>query len=146
MLARISTELVQLHSRHYGKGPTKAKTHLVDDTVLCVLRGGFTTVERTLITTGEQQSVLQMRRSFQQVMEDEFRGVVEKATGRKVIAYMSMVHTEPDLAAELFILEPLDEPELLVDATGDGKPEPQSKDGKPELPSKDGKPEREPEP
>ena len=125
MLARISTELVQLHSRYYGKGPTKAKTHLVDDTVLCLLRGGFTTIERTLIGTGEQESVLQMRRSFQQVMEDQFRNIVEEATGRKVIAYMSMVHTDPDLAAELFILEPLDESEIVVGASGDGaKPEP----------------------
>lgn len=125
MLSRISTELVQLHSRYYGKGPTKAKTHLVDDTVLCLLRGGFTTIERTLIDTGEQGSVLQMRRSFQQVMEDEFRNVVEEATGRKVIAYMSMVHTDPDLAAELFILESLDDPEIVAGASEDGaKPEP----------------------
>jgi uncharacterized protein YbcI len=121
MLARISTELVQLHRRHYGKGPTKAKTHLVNDTVLCVLRGGFTTVERTLIETGEQESVLRMRRSFQHVMEREFRAVVEEATGRKVIAYMSAVHTDPDLAAELFILESLDE-SLREGATHDGGP------------------------
>ena len=46
-LAQISTGLVQLHSRYYGKGPTKAKTHLVDDTVVSILRGGFTRVERT---------------------------------------------------------------------------------------------------
>jgi uncharacterized protein YbcI len=125
MLARISTELVQLHSRYYGKGPTKAKTHLVDDSVLCLLRGGFTTVERTLIGTGQQESVLQMRHSFQEVMEDEFRNVVEEATGRKVIAYMSMVHAAPELAAELFILEPLDESEIVAGASGDGaKPEP----------------------
>jgi uncharacterized protein YbcI len=125
MLARISTQLVQLHSRYYGKGPTKAKTHLVDDSVLCLLRGGFTTVERTLIGTGQQESVLQMRHSFQEVMEDEFRNVVEEATGRKVIAYMSMVHAAPELAAELFILEPLDESEIVAGASGDGaKPEP----------------------
>jgi uncharacterized protein YbcI len=125
MLARISTELVQLHSRYYGKGPTKAKTHLLDDTVLCLLRGGFTTVERTLIDSGQQESVLQMRRSVQQVMEDEFRNVVEEATGRKVIAYMSAVHTDPDLAAELFILEPLDESEIVAGGSEDGEqPEP----------------------
>ena len=125
MLSRISTQLVQLHSRYYGKGPTRAKTHLVDDTVLCLLRGGFTTVERTLIDTGKRESVLQMRRSFQQVMEDGFRNVVEEATGRKVIAYMSAVHTDPDLAAELFILEPLDEPERVAGASEDGtNPEP----------------------
>jgi uncharacterized protein YbcI len=112
MLAEISTGLVQLHSRYYGKGPTKAKTHMVNDTVVCILRGGFTTVERTLVETGEVESVYQMRRSFQQVMEDEFRRVVEGATGRKVIAYMSSIHVDPDLAVEIFVLEPAEEPVL----------------------------------
>src|SRR5262249_1254971 len=90
----------------YGKGPTKAKTHMINDTVVCVLRGGFTTVERTLLDTGERDSVYQMRRSFQQGMEKDFRQVVEDATSRKVMAYMSSVHTDPDLAVELFVLEP----------------------------------------
>jgi uncharacterized protein YbcI len=85
---------------------------MVDDTVVCILRGGFTTVERTLLETGEIESVYQIRRSFQQAMEDEFRRVVEEATDRKVIAYMSSIHVDPDLAVELFVLEPLeDEPE-----------------------------------
>jgi uncharacterized protein YbcI len=110
MLAQISTGLVQLHSRFYGKGPTKAKTHMVNDTVVCILRGGFTTVERTLLDTGEVESVYQMRRSFQQAMETDFRRIVEEATGRKVIAYMSSIHVDPDLAVELFVLEPAEEP------------------------------------
>jgi len=100
--------LVQLHSRYYGKGPTKAKTHLVDDTVVSILRGGFTRVERTLVDTGELESVYQMRRSFQQAMESEFRQVVEDATGRKVIAYMSSINVDPDLAVEIFALEPIE--------------------------------------
>jgi uncharacterized protein YbcI len=108
MLAQISTGLVQLHSRYYGKGPTKAKTHMVNDTVVSILRGGFTTVERTLLDTGEVESVYQMRRSFQQAMEEEFRRVVEDSTGRKVIAYMSSINIDPDLAVEIFVLEPLE--------------------------------------
>jgi uncharacterized protein YbcI len=105
VLARISTGLVQLHSRYYGKGPTKAKTHLVNDTVICILRGGFTTVERTLIEDGDVDAVYDIRRSFQRAMEDPFKTVVEEATGRKVIAYMSQIHADPDLAVELFVLE-----------------------------------------
>jgi uncharacterized protein YbcI len=105
-MASISTGLVQLHSRYYGKGPTKAKTHLVNDTVICLLRGGFTRVERTLIEQGESDAVHQVRRSFQRVMEKQFRDIVESATGRKVIAYMSQVHEGPDLALEVFVLEP----------------------------------------
>jgi uncharacterized protein YbcI len=111
ILAQISTRLVQLHSRYYGKGPTRAKTHLVDDTVICILRGGFTTVERTLLDTGQVESVYQMRRSFQQAMEAEFRRIVEEATDRKVIAYMSSIHVDPDLAVELFVLEPVEDGE-----------------------------------
>jgi hypothetical protein len=61
-----------------------------------------------------------MRRSFQQAMEDEFRRVVEEATGRKVIAYMSSIHVDPDLAVELFVLEPLESDEESHSASVDG--------------------------
>jgi uncharacterized protein YbcI len=106
MLASISTSLVQLHRQYYGKGPTKAKTYMVNDTVLCMLKGGFTTVERTLIDDGKADEVHEIRRSFQRTMQEQFTGAVQEATGRTVIAYMSQVHTNPDLAAELFVLEP----------------------------------------
>jgi len=109
VMARISTGLVQLHSRYYGKGPTKAKTHLVNDTVISILRGGFTTVERTLIDQGNVDTVYNMRRSFQMVMEEQFTAIVQEATGRRVIAYMSQIHQDPDLAVEIFMLEPAEE-------------------------------------
>ena len=109
VLARISTGLVQLHSRYYGKGPTKAKAFLVNDTIICILRGGFTTVERTLIDEGNVDAVYDIRRSFQHAMEGHFTSIVEGATGRKVIAYMSQIHQDPDLAVELFVLEPTGE-------------------------------------
>ena len=109
VLASISTGLVRLHSRYYGKGPTKAKTYLVSDTVVCMLRGGFTTVERTLIDEGNVDAVYQIRRSFQQAMEEHFTTVVEAATGRKVIAYLSQIHQDPDIAVEIFVLEPGEE-------------------------------------
>jgi len=109
VLAQISTGLVQLHSRYYGKGPTKAKTHMVNDTVISILRGGFTTVERTMIDQGRLAAVHEMRRSFQEVMEEQFTAVVQEATGRSVIAYMSQVHTNPDLAVDIFVLEPTGE-------------------------------------
>ena len=34
----------------------------------------------------------------------------QSATGRSVIAYMSSIHVDPDLAVELFVLEPVEEP------------------------------------
>lgn len=112
MLAQISRRLVHLHREFYGKGPTKAKTYLVDDCVMCLLKEGFTTVERTLIDDGKPEDVEQIRRSFQRTMKEPFTSVVEEATGRKVIAYMSQVHTDPDLAVELFLLQPAAEEEV----------------------------------
>lgn len=106
-LAEVTNGIVSLHRRFYGKGPTKAKTYAVNDTVICVLEGGFTTVERTLIDEHDVDAVLQVRRSFQRAMEGMFTEVVENALGRKVIAYMSQIHADPDLAVELFVLEPV---------------------------------------
>src|SRR5918998_54911 len=84
MLASISSGLVHLHRQYYGKGPTKAKTYMVNDTVMCMLKGGFTAVERTLIDDGKADDVERIRRSFQRTMEVQFTGLVEAATGRAV--------------------------------------------------------------
>jgi uncharacterized protein YbcI len=105
-LASIGRGLAELHTEYYGKGPTKARAYMLDDTVICILEGGFTTVERTLIGDGNSEAVYRIRRSFQSTMEKPFKDVVEGASGRKVIAYMSQIHTSPDLAVELFVLEP----------------------------------------
>jgi uncharacterized protein YbcI len=110
VLADISRGLVELHSEYYGKGPTKAKTYMVDDTVVCLLHGGFTIVERTLIEDGNAEAVHEIRHSFQTSMGDRFKRVVEEATGRRVIAYMSQIHNDPDIVVELFVLETRGEP------------------------------------
>jgi hypothetical protein len=47
-----------------------------------------------------------VRRSFQSAMENHFTEVIEGVLGRKVIAYMSQIHADPDLAVEIFVLEP----------------------------------------
>lgn len=109
-LAGIGRGLAELHTEYYGKGPTKARTYMLNDTVICILEGGFTTVERTLIDDGNSEAVHEIRRSFQSTMEKPFKDVVEGASGRKVLAYMSQIHTSPDLAVELFVLEPAEKP------------------------------------
>jgi uncharacterized protein YbcI len=109
-LAKITSALVSLHKEFYGKGPVKAKSFLVDDTVICILEGGFTIVERTLIDAGEEAAVHNIRNRFQSVMRSQFSGVVEETLGREVRAYMSQVHTDPDVAVEMFMLEPAGEP------------------------------------
>jgi uncharacterized protein YbcI len=122
--ASIATGLVKLHSRYYGKGPTQARTYMWDDLVVAVLRGGFTTVEETLVREGQEETVHHMRRSFQKAMAEEFRSVVEQATGRKVHAYLSQIHATQGIAAEVFVLEPVDEPLTSGPPEDDGAPGP----------------------
>ena len=84
--AEVTRGMVSLHRRFYGKGPTEAKTYAINDTVICILEGRFTTVERILIDGQDVEAVLKVRRSFQRAMEREFTQVVEEAPGRNVIA------------------------------------------------------------
>jgi uncharacterized protein YbcI len=114
-LAQISRNLVEFHRRYYGQGPTKAKTGMLDNMVVCTLVGDFATVERTLIEAGDRESVHRIRLGFLEGMEDEFRRIVEESTGRKAIAYMSAVHLGPEVAVELFVLEALPGQEQLTD-------------------------------
>jgi uncharacterized protein YbcI len=107
-LSAISNGLAHLHMRFFGRGPAKAKTIIVSDLVVCVLWDGFTTVELTLLKRGEEKAVEAFRRTFQSTMEPQFSEVVEQATDRRVRAYMSQVHVNPDVAVELFLLAPPD--------------------------------------
>lgn len=106
VLASITDGLVALHTRFYGKGPTAAKTYYMDDAVITFLWEGFTKVEETLIGSGRGEAVADLRRTFQAAMEDEFTAVIESATGRKVSAYLSQVNIGPNMAVEIFLLEP----------------------------------------
>jgi uncharacterized protein YbcI len=105
-LAAVSRSIGSLHRRYYGKGPTESKSYLLDDAVLCILRGGFTTVEETLIADGKAREVEAMRRSFQRTMRARFVEVVESELEREVIGYMTQIHTHPDVAIEIFLLAP----------------------------------------
>lgn len=103
--ATISRELVRLHARHYGRGPTKAKTHLGPDHALCVLEDIFTPVERTLIEAGHGDQVNATRNAFQDAMRAEIIDIAEKATGRRVRAMLSQVHLDPEIATEVFLFD-----------------------------------------
>jgi uncharacterized protein YbcI len=104
--SQISREIVQLHANMYGRGPTKAKTFVHEDYILCVLEDVFTPAERTLVDAGREDQVETTRHAFQLVVADQFIDIVERAGGRPVRAFMSAVHVDPEVSAELFMLEP----------------------------------------
>jgi len=108
VLTSISEGLVSLLKEFYGRGPTRTKTYYEDDLVVCLLRGGFSRVEQTLLDGGRGASVIRQRMEFQELMRDRFEGVIEAATGRRVIGFMSGNQQGPDIMCEVFILAPTD--------------------------------------
>src|ERR1700684_4272362 len=108
VLTAISDGIVALLKEFHGRGPTRAKSYYEDDLVVCVLRGGYSRVEQTLLDSGRGHAVIQQRMEFQEVMRDRFAEVIEAATGRQVIGFMSGNQQEPDLMCEVFILGPTD--------------------------------------
>jgi len=104
MRATISSEIVRLQAENYGKGPTKAKTYIVEDLVVVVLEESFTRAEKTLAERGEREAIQHIRRRFQQQMKENFSSIVEQATGRRVRVFLSETDIDHDVSVEVFLL------------------------------------------
>ena len=105
LLSEITNRIVSFMREHYGRGPIKAKTYVLDNLIVCVLSNGFTAIERTMMSGGEPDRVLEMRRDFQRLMKERYTEMVEELTGRKVLAFLSQAHVEPDLTIEVFLMD-----------------------------------------
>ena len=104
-LAAVTNGIVKLFRDYYGRGPTKAKSYILDDRiVVCVLEETMTKVERTLAENGHGHKVRDVRLTFQEAMADEFKGVVTAAMGRPVLGYHSQLTLEPDIGFEFFVM------------------------------------------
>jgi len=112
----ISTAAVRLLHEYTGRGPTQARTTVSRDLVVILLADSMTKAEKTLVTKGEAEFVLSMRHRFQEAMRDDLIAIVETNLERKVIAFMSDNHIDPDMAAEVFILEPQTDSEAAAAA------------------------------
>ncbi len=106
LLAAISTRIVGILREHYGRGPMKAKTYALDDIVVVVMRGsGYTPLEQTIMDNGEPDRVVAMRHDFQRVMGERYKQTIEELTGRRVLAFLSQAHVEPDITMEIFFID-----------------------------------------
>ena len=110
LLSAISTGIVKMLRENYGRGPIKAKTYALDDIIVCVLRGsGFTPLEKTMMEGGEPDRVVAMREDFQRLIATRYKAKIEGLTGRRVLAFLSQAHVEPDITLEVFFIDhPLD--------------------------------------
>ena len=103
--AAITSALVGIHHRYLGRGPKSASTFHYGNVLVTLMHEVLTHAEKSLVQTGQSEAVGHIRHLFQDTMEAEFREAVERITGRKVLAFISGHHVDPDIAAELFILD-----------------------------------------
>jgi uncharacterized protein YbcI len=105
IIAEISREVVRVHARFYGRGPTKARAIWRNDIVVVILEEIFTKAETLLVEAGSFEQVRLHRQAFQDQVEPLFRNVVEQATGRSVRSFLSQVSEEcGGIASEVFVL------------------------------------------
>ena len=103
--AEISNAMVGLKKEFYGRGPTNARTFINDNYILCVLQGGLTRNEETLLAAGEETLVRSYRLRFQEVMADATTEAIERITERKVVGYHSQITFDPEHGFEIFVLD-----------------------------------------
>jgi uncharacterized protein YbcI len=107
LAAAISNAMVQLLHRYTGRGPVRARTTIGEDLIVCVMGATLTKAELSLVQDGKQDVVLHGRRALQDTIEADAEDLVYELTGRRVSAFMSTNHIDPDLAVEIFVLEPV---------------------------------------
>jgi uncharacterized protein YbcI len=105
----IANHIVRLLSEYTGRGPTKARTTFSQDLVTVVVQDTLAKGERSLIRDGKAALVLETRRAYQETMRHELTAGVEEITGRRVIAFLSANHVDPDIAIESFVLAPVED-------------------------------------
>jgi uncharacterized protein YbcI len=103
--AAVTSALVGIHNEHLGRGPKTASTFHSGNVLVTLVNGVLTHAEKTLTETRHTDAVTNMRHLLQRTMEADFRVAVERLTGRKVLAFISGNQVDPDIAAELFILD-----------------------------------------
>jgi uncharacterized protein YbcI len=102
----ISSHIVHTMAEYTGRGPTKARTSIDGDVVTTLMADTLTKGERSLVSDGRGQLVLDLRKAFQMTMREDLIAGVERVMERKVVAFMSDNHIDPDFAVEVFVLAP----------------------------------------
>jgi uncharacterized protein YbcI len=74
-------------AEYTGRGPTRARTTIRDNVIVCITEDNMTKAERRLTQEGEAALVVTVRRRFQSTMRDD------------------LVDAGADVAAEVFVLD-----------------------------------------
>jgi uncharacterized protein YbcI len=102
----LSRAMVALYKEYVGRGPTQARAYVEEDLITIVLQDTMTTAEKTLAEEEEKDLVRGVRRVLQGKFREDAVEIVERLTGRDVKAFLSDHAIDPDIAVEVFVLDP----------------------------------------
>lgn len=125
LLSQISNEMVRAQKTYLGRGPVRAKSYLLDDFLLIVMRDGLLPIERTMLDAGKPDTVRQYRQDFENEMTERLIVKMEELTGRKILTYQSQILFDPDIVVEIFFFADSATPEQ-IDDTVEGQTEDRS--------------------
>src|SRR5947207_14298995 len=92
----LGAELLAIHEESYGRTAGNVVVHVVDDAVIVFLDDlDFHPSEQFLIDNGQGEMVLRTRAAYQVAIESTFEAAVERATGRRVISFVSTTKLDP---------------------------------------------------
>ena len=121
--AQIQNQMVRLLVRYTGRGPTKTRTTVNTNLIAVIFQDTLTKAEMNLVAAGQAQSVTDMRRTFGALMRVEAIEIVEEVTGRRVLTMLTDVDPEANIAAQVFVLEPVAETGVAMVSGTDGESE-----------------------
>ena len=102
---QIKREIVRVHADSYGTEAGKVAVHLNEDSVFVVIDElELSTLEHSLLEAGYPEAIRALREEYETTIEPTFRALVERATGREVIGFLSAVSTSPPYAVAIFRL------------------------------------------
>jgi len=104
-LAEISNMIVAVYADYLGRGPTKARSYATDGVITCLLEDTLTRAEQSLIASGREQAVLEVRNSLQATMREELVKAMERLTEQRVKAMISGTQLDPDVTTQVFVLD-----------------------------------------
>jgi uncharacterized protein YbcI len=104
----LAVEMLRIHEESYGRGAGSAQVHYLQDTIICLLNDlELLPNEAFLIQEGHGDGVVEVRGRYQQAIEATYRAAVERATGRRVLSFVSATKLDPNWAIEVFRLAPM---------------------------------------
>jgi uncharacterized protein YbcI len=103
--AAVTNALVGIHPEYLRRDPRSAMTFHYGNVVVTLMHEVLTHAEKSLTRGDQAEAVNHIRHLFQDAMGTDCSEAVERLTGRRVLAFISGNHLDPDIAAELFILD-----------------------------------------